>query len=364
MSSISTASVIVVGCGCPGRSMGHYHCYQILEQTSCPSTSLKYVVEPWYMSKNGKSSAGGDIFETWREATEKQKGIKFFQSVEEVPACIDGERRMAIISARTSENPQLFTQCLSIGCHTIYLEKPGAPSVTELENMRDRAKEKGITVLMGFNKNVAKYSTKTMEKAKKTDHLTFVHNNNYKKEDLNECFERNSEGILKNMAIHELALMVTFYGVTTETICEVDADKEFSSFQTLVGPSGKEYSDFDKIKFTITTKNGVKVSIAADRCGGDDSIGILTDESGTEIFRHSMPDNEDLDKIKELEEKNPGAMPYFYVQDRDYAILKERIARNCIDGSPAEGVATIDVAVETLKLAEYLTPVLQKQLLN
>ncbi|CAB9497993.1 expressed unknown protein [Seminavis robusta] len=222
------------------------------------------------------------------------------------------------------------------------------------------------SVLMGFNKNVAKFSTKTMAAAAKGGIVTFVHNNNYTKDQLGECFERNSEGMLKNMAIHELALLVTFYGVTTDTIAEVVADKEYSSCQTLVGPSsGKEFTDFDKLKFTIKTKEGKQVSVAADRCGGDDSVGIVTDETtGKETFRYSMPDEEDLANIPGLEKRCPGAMPYFYVQDPDYATLKERIAKNCFDGTPAEGVATIDVAVETLKVAEYLTPLLQKQLLG
>jgi hypothetical protein len=75
------------------------------------------------------------------------------------------------------------------------------------------------------------------------------------------------------MAIHELALLVTFYGVSTSTIEKVVADKEYSSCQTLTGPSGKEFTDFVKLKFTIITKDGVQVSIAADRCGGDELIG-------------------------------------------------------------------------------------------
>ena len=51
---------------------------------------------------------------------------------------------------------------------------------------------------------------KALEFEKKTAGATtkFVHNNAYKEEELGECFERNAEGMLKNMAIHELALLV------------------------------------------------------------------------------------------------------------------------------------------------------------
>lgn len=248
----------------------------------------------------------------------------------------------------------------------MYLEKPGAPTVAELSDMRDTAKEHGVTVLMGYNKNVCKYVTKAREFADANDgsHVTFVSNNAYENtpESLGECFERNSEGMLKNMAIHELALLVSFFDVTVETIDKCEADKSFSSCQTLKGPSGKEFTDFDKIKFTITTKSGKSVSVQADRCGGDVSWAVV-DVSGNEVFRHSMPDEEDLANVSVLQEEYPGAMPYFFSQDPDYITVKERVAGFCANGTEPAGIATIDIAVETLRVAEYLTPTLQEQLL-
>ena len=172
---------------------------------------------------------------------------------------------------------------------------------------------------MGFNKNVSKFVTKSRAYAASHEgtKVTFLHNNNYDDtvESLGECFERNAEGMLKNMAIHELALAVTYYGVTVDTIAAVEADKEFSSCKTLTGPSGKDFTDFDKLKFTIKTKDGKEVSVAADRCGGDDSVGIVTDGEGKELVRYTMPDEEDAVTIKNAEERIAGAMPYFYVQE-------------------------------------------------
>jgi hypothetical protein len=51
-------------------------------------------------------------------------------------------------------------------------------------------------------------------------HVTFVSNNTYENnaESVGECFERNAEGMLKNMAIHELALLASFYDVTVDNI--------------------------------------------------------------------------------------------------------------------------------------------------
>ena len=75
--------------------------------------------------------------------------------------------------------------------------------------------------------------------------------------------------MLKNMAIHEIAIAVSFYGVTVDNILTVVADKDSSKCLTLQGPSGQMYTDFSKLKFTILTKYGDTVSIAADRCGGE-----------------------------------------------------------------------------------------------
>mmetsp|Transcript_38875 Transcript_38875/g.116887 ORF Transcript_38875/g.116887 Transcript_38875/m.116887 type:complete len:272 (-) Transcript_38875:385-1200(-) len=264
----------------------------------------------------------------------------------------------------------LFTSCernlLQNGCTTIYLEKPGAPTVAEIEKMKDEAAAAGVTVLMGYNKNVCKYVSKARDFAATVEdsHTTFVSNNTYEPtaESLGECFERNAEGMLKNMAIHELALLVSFYDVSVDNIESVTADKDFSSMQTLKGPSGKEYTDFDKIKFTIKTKTGKAVSVQADRCGGDTSYAFVSDSTDKEIFRHSMPDEDDKANVATLEKKYPGAMPYFFSQDPDYATVKERVANFCANGEEAKGIATIEIACETLKVAEYLVPVLQEQL--
>jgi hypothetical protein len=114
-------------------------------------------------------------------------------------------------------------------------------------------------------------------------------------------------GMLKNMAIHELALLVSFFDVTVENIAECIPDKEFSSCQTLNGPGGKDFTDFDKIKFTIKTKTGKEVSVQADRCGGNTSYAKV-DKDEVEVFRHEMPDEEDMANVAALEKEYPGAM--------------------------------------------------------
>jgi len=355
------AEVVLVGCGAPNRGMGWYHAIQMLDQT-CPSASLDYVVEPWFLGGGKESPAGQEFAETQSE-WESKYGVKFAPSVAELPP--PAAPRLVLISGRTGDNPRLLTECIANGASCVYLEKPGAPTVAELEQMKNEAEEAGIKVLMGYNKNVCKYVRKTREFAETVpgSEVTFVSNNAYENtpESLGECFERNAEGMLKNMAIHELALLVSFYDVTVDNIESATADKEFSSMQTLAGPSGTEWTDFDKIKFTIKTKTGTTVSVAADRCGGTDSYATVS-KDGVELFRYYMPDDEDKVHVKELEAKYPDAMPYFFTQDPDYITVKERVAKHTVDGVEAEGVATIGVAVDTLKVAEYLVPILQGQL--
>jgi len=355
------AEVILVGCGAPNRGMGWYHGLQMVEKR-CPSASLDYVVEPWFMGAGAETPGGPEFKECQAEWTEKY-GVKFTTSLSELPP--PKAPRMALISGRTADNPALLSESIAQGCKCIMLEKPGAPTVTELESMQAEAKDAGVEVLMGYNKNVCKYVRKTREYAEGVDggHVTFVSNNAYENtpESLGECFERNAEGMLKNMAIHELALLVSFYDVSVDNIESVTADKEFSSMQTLKGPSGKEWRDFDKIKFTIKTKNGNEVSVAADRCGGTDSYATVS-KGDEEVFRYYMPDDEDKKQVEELTAQYPTAMPYFFTQDLDYVTVKERVAKHTVDGKEAEGIATVGIAVDTLKVAEYLTPILQEQL--
>lgn len=204
----------------------------------------------------------------------------------------------------------LCTTMVQAGCSVIYLEKPGAPTVKELQEMKAEADKAGVAVLMGYNKNVCKFVNRALEYANANGgHVTFVSNNAYENtpESLGECFERNAEGMLKNMAIHELALLVSFFDVTVENIAECTADKDFSSCQTLKGPSGKDFTDFDKIKFTIKTKTGKEVSVQADRCGGTTSYAKV-EKDGNEVFRHEMPDEEDKANVAALEKEYPGAM--------------------------------------------------------
>ena len=218
-SSSSKADVVLVGCGLPGRGMGWYHALQMVEG-QIPSANLTDIVEPWFLG-GGKDSDGGRAFAEL-VAEWEPKGVRFHASVTSVPAPAKGAQKVALISGRTADNPRLLKEVIDqAGCTCVYLEKPGAPSVPELEEMTAYAKKKAVPVYMGYNKNVTPYVTDALAAAAASSSeatIKFIHNNAYQKDELPECFERNAEGMLKNMAVHELALLVTYYGVRGDNI--------------------------------------------------------------------------------------------------------------------------------------------------
>jgi len=296
-----------------------------------------------------------------------KSGVAFCKSVADVPAP-EGPR-MALISGRTADNPRLLKECIEAGCTAVYLEKPGAPTVAELEDMKKYAAEKGVPVYMGYNKNVTPYVRKALEEAKKAPGsvTTYVHNNAYTEAELPECFERNAEGMLKNMAIHELALLATYWGVTVDTIEKVEPDAEFSRCLTLTGPGGDEFTDFSRVGFTVTTKDGTQVTLKIDRCGdagGSGNSKAIVTKDGEEVYTSLTPDKELEEKTEAAAKADPEMMPYFFLQSDDYITLKELTAAHVNEkkeGVP-EGIATIDIAIDALKTAEYLTPLLQDAL--
>jgi len=275
---------------------------------------------------------------------------------------------ICLIAGRTQDNPSFFEQCLDKGCKTIYLEKPGAPDVQTLTRMRDLAASRTIPckVYLGYNKNVTKYVREAMGFSSSlpgAGHLEFVHNNSYQdsEESLGECFERNSEGILKNMAIHELALLVSFFGIRESTVRSIHVDRKETELLELMGRK-----DFRKIRFTIESLSGVRVSVKADRCGGDVSTAIVrSPKSLKEVKRFNIPkDKKEEEEMKKKCLADPEMMPYFFSNSEDYWVLKDRVISALKSDETAEGVATIDVAIEALRLAEFVTVNIQYQLAN
>lgn len=350
---------VIVGCGMPKRGMGWYHLIQLLDMENA---NVVGVVEPFFL--NASLCPNPPQAFTSLVSQLEAAGVTCTDSVSKLPKFT--KDTMTLIAGRTNDNPKLFEQCADQGAKIIYLEKPGAPSVEKLQQMSDLAKEKGVKVYLGYNKNVTPYVQKALALHKNSDgsSVTFCHNNSYKTNELNECFSRNSEGMLKNMAIHELALIVSFFGVTVDTIKDfsLNTNKLFTEKLSVwvpgtVVPNDKYISDFSRIGFTITTKTGPSggVSIMADRCGGNVSFASVKGSDGMEIEKFEFPDVETQEKVKKLCEEDPEMMPYFFVQSDDYLTLKNLVIDSALEGKPAGNVATIEIGIEALKLAEYLT---------
>lgn len=350
--------VVVVGCGIPKRGMGWYHLTQLLDM---PKVNVRGVVEPFFMNSKlcpKQPTTFADLVSSLAD-----DGVPCVDDVTKLPS-FEGKTTICLIAGRTSDNPKLFKSCIDHGAKVIYLEKPGAPTVGELQAMSDYAKSKDVKVYLGYNKNVTPYVQKALKLSKTLDdaHITFCHNNSYSVNDLNECFSRNSEGMMKNMAIHELALLVTFFGVTTDTISELKINKNKLFTQKLTVwvpgttvPNEKYISDFSRVGFKASTKSGKAVSVMADRCGGNVSFASVKDKKGMEIEKFEFPDAEAQKKLEDQCAADPDMMPYFFVQSDDYLTLKNLVVDAAISGADAQSVATIDIGVEALKLAEYCT---------
>eukprot|EP00854_Cymbomonas_tetramitiformis_P006309 gene6309-7561_t len=342
---------LVVGCGAPARSMGWYHARQILDG-EVPGARLSHVVEPWFLA-GGRDSEPGTAFLTFKAEAEA-RGTAFHSSVADLQNAEISRNSCAIIASRTADNPQLFHAVIDAGVKYIYLEKPGAPTVAELENMAVYAEANAVQVFMGYNKNVSKYTRQALQAEKKHPEAitTYMHNNTFTTETLPECFERNCEGILKNMAVHELCLLVTYYGLSSSRLEKYEFEDDHTSCQTL-----GDVTDFDKIGIVLQTASGKVVRVRADRCGGESAWASL-EVDGTEKVRFTTPDDELTEAILERQSRHPGYVPYFYVNHDDYVYLKSAVSSHILsghEGTGPEGVATIDVAIETLKLAEFLT---------
>lgn len=356
--------VVIVGCGMPKKGMGWYHLTQLLDM---PNANMAAVVEPFFLNKKLCPNPPEAFTELVKDL--EVAGVKCTDSVAKLPKFT--QHTLCLIAGRTSDNPSLFKACIAQGAKTIYLEKPGAASVAELQEMSQWATLKEVKVYLGYNKNVTSYVQKALALSNSKDHskIVFCHNNSYKTNDLNECFTRNPEGMLKNMAIHELALLVSFFGVTVDTIEEfkVNTNKIFTERVTcwVPGtsvPNEKYITDFSRIGFTVTTKSGKSVSVMVDRCGGNVSFAKVLDEKGMEIEKFEFPDAETQKKVDKQCVEDPEMMPYFFVQSDDYFTLKDRVISSALKNCDAEGIATIDIGVEALKLAEYFTEMTTKAL--
>jgi len=354
---MSVVDVVIISCGVPRRSMGWYHATQLLDGR-CPSARLTDIVES-YLLGPGADSPSGQAFAEWKHST--ASGVRFHQCVGDLPALEPGRSRLALVSGRTVDNPSAVRSAIKAGCTHVYLEKPGAASVEELQSVADFAKANGVPVWMGYNKNVSGYIAKARAFAchagDEVSSISLVHHNCFKPEELDECFERCNEGIVKNMCCHELALLASFFGVSVETVASIDADRAGTRRETR-----GEFTDYRCFHAEITTKAGNQFALKVDRCGAENYGAAEVKLKNGFLFRSKMMNEAMCEAAAAAEAKYPGLLAYFYQQDVDYAALKELCAQHAATGAPGhpDRVPTIDAAIAALKLAELLHSSLER----
>jgi len=249
--------------------------------------------------------------------------------------------------------------------------------------MRDSAAERGVHVVVGYNKNVADYTRAAIDALGQQEargdglpRVTLEHCNEFEPGEPLLDFLRGpgAEGMLHNMCCHELALACTRFGVTCDRLTSVVLNRQASELVELGG--GR--SDWKSLSFVLKLTSastapagGVAVTeltISADRCGGNFSR-ILLDpppnaELGAEIraaAEYRLPSEEQLKWIKKAQAADPEIRPYFLQQAPDYERLKSMFIEHALDSKPGipAGVVGLDGAIEALELADMLVPALK-----
>jgi len=357
---------IVAGVGIPGRSMGWCHLHQLLSG-SVARAKVTGIVEPFFLGK-GKAEPGSGLFQ---DMVQKQQHVNPFSlsfSFSSLPPVTPGHPTVALISGRTSSCPGLFYEAIEHGVSHIYLEKPGAENVDELIKMQDLAKQKGVNVVMGFNKHVTPYVIshvlKRQQLIKEDPDLdlqsVYIHNNTFSTDTLPECFVRNSEGQIKNQAIHELALVVDHHQISVDNLSSITINPPYAIHDTeLLTLDG--ITDFTRVAVQLETTYGGSVTVCANRCSDDSTSEAKIYNTRTkEELHHSVCALYDEVK-KEKEEKKEVLptidAPYLLTQWDDYVTLKQGLVSHIEEekeGSP-EGIANLNTGIEALKLAEVIT---------
>ena len=345
--------VILIGCGTPKFSMGWTHLYQMLQEPLVNLADVVGVVEPYFMSETGKNAKGSDVFNSY---TAEHPEIKFVSSCDQLPAVTPGKARVAIIAVRTGVSCAAFEDAvLKLGCRAIYLEKPGASNVQEMDRMIKIAEENGVTVVVGYSRNVGTYVSRGREFPEKCEAATstkpsvkLLHSNPWKDEDMAECFQRCQPGIMYDMACHDLAIAVAFYGLTADGYTDLNVDPT-TSLQAMYGG----IDDFVRLSFSLCPK------------AGKNPIHFMIDRQSGSFNGMEVNGRRFLCGEPPLLFENPldDLSSHLAVQ-YDYYVEAKRILLTTFAASPLSlkravelplGVPTLKVAREVLLLAKKLT---------
>jgi len=347
--------VIVVDCGLPKKDIGWFHLMQFLDMSNI---NVRAVVEPFYLDKAKCPQPPQSFLDL--VSVLQDLDVKCVKSLGQLDPC--QRQTLCVLAGRTDKNPQYFRECIGLGATHIYLEPPGAVSVGELKTMSNVANVRGVQVYMGYHKTCSPYIEKavTLSQSIPKSHVFFCHNENYFKQDLHRALIRHPEGMVRTMASQELAVLVTQFGVTTDSVkaFKVNANKLFSEKQTFCNKAnGIEVSDFSRVAFKIVTTNGRSVSVMADRCGGVVSFAVVKSIAGKEIKKFLSPDGDSASRIEHELRRDTEMTHQFTIEGEDYMELKRRVVDSILgkegDSKSSRSVISIQDGIEVLRLSNY-----------
>lgn len=346
--------VIVVDCGLPKNDIGWFHLMQFLDM---PNINVLAVVEPYYLDRAKCPQPPQSFLDL--VSVLHDLNIQCVHSFSQLDPC--QRQTLCVLAGRTDKNPQYFRECIGLGATHIYLEPPGATSVGELQTMSNVASVRGVHAYLGYHKACSPYieNAVALSQSIPKSHVFFCHNENHLQKDLNRVVSRHPEGMIRSMASQELAVLVTKFGVTTDSVktFKVNTNKLFSEKQTFCNKAnGNELSDFTRVAFKLITSKGRSVSVMADRCGGIVSFAVVKSLTGKEIQKFLSPDEKHVSRIENELRRDHEMMYQFTIEGDDYMELKRRVV-GCILGEDitamSSRVISIKDGIEVLKLANF-----------
>ena len=351
-----TLDVIIVDCGLPKKDIGWFHLMQFLD---IPNINVRAVVEPFYLDKAKCPQPPQSLLDL--VGVLQDLNIQCVKGFSQLGPC--RRRTLCVLAGRVDKNPQYFRECIGLGATHIFLEPPGAASVGELSTMSNVASVRGVQVYMGYHKTCSPYIEQAVELSQSVpkSHVFFCHNENRLKKDLHRVISRHPEGMIRSMVSQELAVLVTRFGVTTDSVktFKVNTNKLFSEKQTFCNSAnGSELTDFSRVAFKIITKKGRSVSIMADRCGGMVSFAVVKSLAGKEIQKFLSSNGALASRIENELRRDNEIIHQFTIEGEDYMELKRRVVGSILGEDTAAislGVISIQDGIEVLRLSNYCT---------
>ena len=343
----------VVIVGCTPHGYGWFHLMQFLDMSSI---NVCAVVEPYFMDISKCPLPPQSFMDL--VAMLDEMGIRCVYHVDQLD--VFKQQTLCVIAGKSKDSPRVFMECIGNGASHIYLEAPGASSVEELKDMQILADTRGVEVFMGYQRVCASFVRDAVKLSSKIpkSHVFFCHNETYLSKQLHLAVTQNPEGLLHSMAIQELAVLVSQFGVKAGDIVgfKVNTNRLFSE-KSVFDINGNKLVDLSRVAFKITTNKRRSVSIMADRCGGLTSFAVVKSSKGKELRRFQSHNPSQISSLQSELREDKDIAQKFIIETDEYLELKKRVVSSILSGispSKSEGLLVrIHDGIEVFILANY-----------